>query len=179
VTKHKREELGPSWINNGSGILFVIYPDSGYLVQKNGSGWGEPRFTGLFGGGSSNGRQAIAAAQPNAVCAKCPGGPYLFDSIFGKPAYIAAPQLVQAFAYPGSLGMSAAGMAFAAVGEKDGSQAIWRLPVNGMSEKRLIKFTDPARQLFRAMTTAADSANLYFIIGDLQSDIWTMELKKQ
>jgi hypothetical protein len=29
------------------------------------------------------------------------------------------------------------------------------------------------------MTTAADSANLYFIIGDLQSDIWTMELKKQ
>jgi hypothetical protein len=48
-----------------------------------------------------------------------------------------------------------------------------------MSEKRLIKFTDPARQLFRAMTTAADSANLYFIIGDLQSDIWTMELKKQ
>jgi serine/threonine-protein kinase len=179
VTKHKREELGPSWINNGSGILFVIYPDSGYLVTKNGSGWGEPRFTGLFGGGASNGRQAVAAAQPNAVCAKCPGGPYLFDSIFGKPAYIAAPQLVQAFAYPGSLGMSAAGMAFAAVGEKDGSQAIWRLPVNGMTEKRLIKFTDPARQLFRAMTTAADSANLYFIIGDLQSDIWTMELKKQ
>ena len=179
ITKGLREELAPSWIMNGRALLFLVYPDSTFLIEKKGSSWGSSRYLGHFYIGGSNGRKVVVGADPNTVCPNCPAGIYELDSAGTNPVYVNTPQIDQVFAYAGYLGISSAGMGFAAIGEKDGSQSIWRLPMNANSEKRLMRFGDPTRQLFRAMTITADSANLYFIVGDLQSDIWTMELKKQ
>ena len=178
VTSGRREELSPIWGMNGKALLFLVYPDSSYLVERKGSSWGTPRFIGRFGF-ASNGRQSIGAGPPGSVCASCPGGLYTFDSSFTKPVFVPTPELEKVVAYTGYLGLSASGMGFVSVGEKDGSQSIWRLPLNGMTLKRLIRFPDPSHQLFRALATSADAKNFYFMIGDLQSDIWTMELKRK
>jgi hypothetical protein len=55
---------------------------------------------------------------------------------------------------------------------------VWRLPIDGKSEERVLHFTDPQRQIFRSFNLGADTKNIYVVIGDTQSDIWTMELKK-
>ena len=63
------------------------------------------------------------------------------------------------------------------VREKDGTASIWQLPVNGDEEKRVIHLTDPSRQFYR-LSLGVDAKNFYFTLGDRQSDIWTMELKR-
>lgn len=67
---------------------------------------------------------------------------------------------------------------FVSVREKDGTSSIWQLSINGDPETRLLHFTDPSRQFYRTIFDM-DAKNFYFTLGDRQSDIWTMELKKQ
>jgi hypothetical protein len=62
--------------------------------------------------------------------------------------------------------------------EKDGSSSIWQLPVNGDQARRLVHLKDPAHQFYR-MNLDADTKSFYFPLGNRQSDIWTMELKKK
>jgi hypothetical protein len=62
--------------------------------------------------------------------------------------------------------------------EKDGSSSIWQLPVNGDMGKRVVHLTSPDHQFYRT-NLDADTKNFYFPLGERQSDIWTMELKKK
>jgi Tol biopolymer transport system component len=179
VTKAKREELGPSWLNDGNALLFAVYPDSAFFVEKTSSGWGTPRFIAGLQFGSSNGRTVLAGAADNTVCATCPGGLYTFESGRIEPKYLPTPELIKAFSYSGGIAVSSEGVGFVSIGEKDGSQSVWRVPLHGMTEKRVLRLTNPAEQMFRAMSITADAANLYFVIGDMRSDIWMMDLKKQ
>jgi hypothetical protein len=66
---------------------------------------------------------------------------------------------------------------YAATREADGTSSIWQIPVNGDNERRVLHFTDPARQLYRS-TFDVFGDRFYFTIGDRQSDIWTMSLKR-
>ena len=62
--------------------------------------------------------------------------------------------------------------------EQDGSSSVWQLAVNGDPERRLVHLRDDKHQVFR--TNLDVGANhFYFPIGDRQSDIWTMELRKK
>ena len=179
VTKAKREELGPSWFGNGDALLFAVYPDSAFLTEKTASGWGTPRFLGRLQFGVANGRMALAGAADKMVCDTCRAGVYTFDVSSMRPTYLPTPGITKAFSYPGGIAVSPTGAGFASIGEKDGSQAIWQMPINGRPEKRLIRLSNPAEQMFRAMSITADTSNLYFVIGDIKSDIWVMDLKKQ
>lgn len=67
---------------------------------------------------------------------------------------------------------------YSAIREPDATTSIWQLPVNGDEERRVLHFTDPLRQMYRS-TFDVFGNQFYFTIGDRQSDIWTMELKKQ
>ncbi len=62
--------------------------------------------------------------------------------------------------------------------EVDGTSSIWQLPVNGDVGKRVLHLTDPGRQFYRT-NLDIDKDHFYFPLGDRQSDVWTMELKKQ
>ena len=66
---------------------------------------------------------------------------------------------------------------FMPVRENDGTSAIWQLPVHGDEEKRVLHLTDPNRQFYR-LSLDVDAKNFYFTLGDRQSDVWTMELRK-
>ena len=89
------------------------------------------------------------------------------------------PELSRVLASPGNLSFSDDSQrAFVSVRERDGTSSIWQLPVNGNREMRLVHLTDPARQFYRPALTS-DAKNFYVVLGDRQSDVWTMELKKK
>ena len=119
------------------------------------------------------------AGGPGAVCATCKGGLYMLDAGGTNPRPIDVPLMTQAMSSPGPFVFSRDSKhAYVPIREKDGTAAIWQLPISGDPERRLIHFSDPTRQPFRT-TLDTDSKNFYFTLGDRQSDIWTMELKKQ
>ena len=62
--------------------------------------------------------------------------------------------------------------------DRSRSAAIWSVPVNGGVARRLVRFTDPTRPLFRPRF-ANDGKNFYFVIGSRESDIWVMDLAKK
>jgi len=179
VTKNQREELAPVFVSNGSGLLFQVYPDSAYIVMKTPKGWGTPRYVARMGFAFSNGDRIISGNDSATVCPTCPGGVYVWNGDGSHPVLLKAPQLRKSIAYPGSLTWGRGVDAYVSIGEKDGTTSVWRAPIDGKSEERIIHLTDPQRQIFRSFNLGADTKNLYLVIGDTQSDIWTMELKKK
>ncbi len=179
VTTSKSEELAPGWIDNGNAISFQVYPDSVFIVRKTGGKWGTPKFLVRSGIGTSNGVDMILGTDSGKICATCKAGVYRVDPDGAHPSPLNTAAVEKFIAYPGTITWSSASGVFVSIAEKDGGQSIWQLSLNGQPAKRVLRFTDPSRQLFRAMNITADARNIYFILGDLQSDIWTMELKKQ
>jgi serine/threonine-protein kinase len=178
VTNGKREELAPSYVANGNGLVIQVNPDSAFVVMKTAKGWGTPRYAGrvLFAYGGGN--RFITANDSALVCATCPRGIYVWNGDGSNPVRINTPQIAKVIAYPGSATWGQGIDAYMDIGEKDGTTSVWRLPIDGKSEERVLHFTDPQRQIFRSFNLGADTKNIYVVIGDTQSDIWTMELKK-
>jgi serine/threonine-protein kinase len=179
VTSSKREELAPVFVSNGNGLLFLVYPDSAFITTKSATGWGTPRYVSQMTFAFSDGNRFVAGSDSAVVCATCPAGAYLWNGDGSHPVYLQTPQLRKVFSVPGSLTWGPGVDAYISLAEKDGTTSIWRLPVDGKSEERVVHFTDPQRQIFRSFNIAATTKNLYVVIGDTQSDIWTMELKKK
>jgi serine/threonine protein kinase/Tol biopolymer transport system component len=181
VVATPREELAAIWLPDGQGIQYLAFPDSVFEVRRAGSGWGQPRFVTRMGSGaySRDGKSLALGGPPGVVCAGCPGGLYVFSVDMKQRQHIPTPELNKVFQSGGSLVWSTDSRhLFLWVREKDGTSAIWQMPVNGDDEKRVLHLTDPTRQFYR-QSLDADSKNFYFTIGDRQSDVWTMELKKR
>jgi Tol biopolymer transport system component len=179
VTTTKREDLAPQWIENGNGLIYFVAPDSVFVATKTGSGWSAPRFVAKAMTASSDGQGIVLGADPNQVCDTCAGGAYYMQNQSSKPSFLPLAEMPRVFSFAGTPVVSAINGAFVSIGERDGGQSIWRLPIGGAREERVFHFTDPHQKMFRTMVTASDSTNMYMILGDLQSDIWAMELKKQ
>lgn len=181
VVATPREELGALWRPDGQGIQFFVYPDSTFEVRRAGSGWGQPRFVTRAGVGafSRDGKSVATGGRRGVICAGCPGGVYIFSSDMKQRQHIPTPKLDKVFQSPGNLVWSTDSRhLFLLLREKDGTSSIWQQPVNGDEEKRVLHLTDPSRQFYR-QSLDVDTRNFYFTIGDRQSDVWTMELKKQ
>jgi len=180
VAQTPAEELVPIWRPDGA-LTYVTYPDTMWIVQRQGSKWGPRKFVVREGTSaySPDGRKLLVGEGPNGLCDTCAAGLYLLDSDGRNPQLVKVPKLTEVVASPGNIVYSKDSRhAFALVREKDGTSSIWQLPVNGDPEKRLVHFTDPARQFYRPILDV-DSSNFFVVLGDRQSDIWTMELKKQ
>ncbi len=175
------EEVIPVWMPDGNGIQYLVYPDSLFEVRRAGSGWGRPlfRFRAGIRANSRDGKSMIVGAPPGLLCADCPGGFYIMAPDMTHRQYVATPKLGKVIQSPGGVTWSVDSRhVFLVTREKDGTSSIWQIPVNGDEEKRVLHLTDPSRQFYRT-SLDVDSKNFYFTIGDRQSDIWTMELKKQ
>jgi hypothetical protein len=113
------------------------------------------------------------------ICRDCPPGIYTMKPDGTNRQQLKMQNFPRTTAAPGSLWYSRdSKRAFLPTNDRDGTTSIWQLPTNGNREERLIHFADPAVQLFRA-TIGGDSSKFYVVIGDRQSDVWTMELKKK
>lgn len=180
VTTSPEEELAPWWGSSNSKLYYLTFPDSAFEIEKNGNTWGKPRFlhTGAFAPSRHDNRMLLAG-DAGIVCPKCERGLHMKTPGVETPTRIPTDNLDKVFGDPALLLWSVSGDAFLSLTEKDGTTSIWRLPVNGKSDERVLHLTDPARQMFHSMIFSADSSNLYFLIGDRQSDVWTMELKKK
>jgi hypothetical protein len=104
---------------------------------------------------------------------------YVGDQNFSNWKPVAAGKIIETLASAGTTAFSRDSRhLYLSVREKDGTAGIWQRAINGDPERRLVRLSDPSRQFYR-MSLDVDDKNFYFTIGDRQSDIWTMELKKQ
>jgi serine/threonine-protein kinase len=180
VVATPREELVAVWAPDGQWISFVVFPDSVFLVRRTGATWNKPKFwlRSNVGRGSPDGTKFVAGGGPGVVCAECPAGLYLFNGDLTGRQLINTPKLGFVLDIPGAVVWSRDSRhVFLSMQEKDGTSSIWQLPINGDPERRVIHLTDPTRQFYRQVIDM-DSRNFYLALGDRQSDIWTMELKK-
>lgn len=175
-----REELIAGWKHDGA-LTYTRWPDSIFEVRRQGASWSQPKFLlrAFSSSFSPDGQKLLILSAPDTLCSDCHAGLYLTDAEGGNRRPINAPKML-------GIGRTSAGIgwtrdsqhAFIAVLEKDGTSSIWQAAINGDAERRFVHFTDPTRQFYRS-NFDLDSANFYFTLGDRQSDIWTMELKKQ
>jgi hypothetical protein len=134
----------------------------------------------IFGAFTSDGKKVLAASPgPGIVCPDCGPGLYEGDEHFANWTPVPATRIPGVIASPGGMIYSKDSRhAYFLIRETDGTAGIWQIPINGDPERRLVHLSDPSRQFYRT-TLDVDDKNFYFTIGDRQSDIWTMELKKQ
>jgi serine/threonine-protein kinase len=178
------EELAGVWQPDGS-IIYNVLPDSFFIIRRNPAKpteWGKPKFLvrGLILGASYDGKHLAVGGGPGMVCAQCPAGAFVTDPDGSNPVQIkSVPELDSALASPGTLLWSRDSRhLYLSMREKDGSSSIWQLPVNGDQARRVVHLKDPVHQFYRT-NLDADTKNFYFPVGNRQSDIWTMELKKK
>ena len=182
VVQGPGEQRLPVW-HSKDAILYMVFPDSVFEIKRQGNTWGAPAL--LFRGGvspsmySPDGKWMVHIAQAAVVCDNCPAGAYIAAADGSNPKFIQLrnPGILASSAGAGPWSRDSKHF-YSAVREADGTSAIWQIPVNGDEERRVLHFTDPLRQLYRS-TFDVYGNKFYFTIGDRQSDIWTMELKKQ
>ena len=179
-----REELAAGWVYDGS-IVYNVLPDSFFIIRRNPARpteWGKPRFLirGLILSMSYDGRHLAVGGGPGMICPQCPAGAFVTDADGSNPVHVpSVPELDSAFAVPGTLLWSRDSRhLYFSMREKDGTSSVWQLPVNGDQGRRVVRLRDPGHQFYRT-NLDADTKNFYFPLGNRQSDIWTMELKKR
>lgn len=175
------EERAPAWSADGQRIVYTVLPDTLYEVKRDGNGWGRPHILmhALYAGFSPDGRQSVVGAGADMLCKGCPEGMYIQSANGTSWQHVKLDKIEKVIASPGNVAWSPDSRhAFWLLRERDGTSSIWQLPLNGDPEVRLVHFTDTTRQTYRE-SLSTDSHNFYFTLGDRQSDIWTMELKKQ
>jgi serine/threonine-protein kinase len=180
VVATPREELVAVWTPDGEGLTYVTFSDSLYLIRRAGGKWGQPKFwmRALVDALSPDGKRLVAGGPPNVLCADCPEGLYLLNSDLSGRQLLSTPKIGSVINTGGALVWSRDSRhVFVSMLEKDGTSSIWQIPIDGDTERRVIHLTDPTRQFYRNIIDM-DSRNFYLALGDRQSDIWTMELKK-
>ncbi len=176
------EQRLPTWLG-ANDILYMVFSDSVFRVRRTGDTWGQPEL--LDDGGvapkmySPDGKWLVKIHREGSACAACPAGAYISGADGSNPAPIplSNTQLLPSIAGAGPWSNDSKHF-YSAVRESDGTSSIWQIPVNGDAERRILRFTDPMRQLYRSSFDVFGS-NFYFTIGDRQSDVWTMELNKR
>lgn len=166
------EQRLPTWYGNDA-IHYLTFPDSVFEVKREGTGWSKPRL-------AASGGVAPSMYSPDGkwlVQIKS-DGPYLSrpDGSNAQRISVKNPSILTGIAGAGPWSADSRHF-YTAVRESDGTSSIWQIPVNGDAERRVLHFTDPARQLYRS-TFDVFGDRFYFTIGDRQSDIWTMSLKR-
>jgi len=166
------EQRLPAFYGNDV-IHFMTFPDSVFEVKREKNGeWTRPRV-------ASNGGVVPAMYSPDGkwLVQIRSDGPYLSrsDGSNAQRIVLANPQLLSGIGGAGPWSPDSRHF-YSSIRESDGTSSIWQIPVNGDAERRILHFTDPARQLYRS-TFDVFGDRFYFTIGDRQSDIWTMSLK--
>ena len=174
------EQLAPQWAGMNR-LIFIAANDSIMELHRSGQQWGTPRF--LFrataGEHSPDGKRLLRVAEPGQICPACEGGLYIVHADNSNPQRLPTPDIQSVLQTGGGIKWSKDSRhAFGLIREKDGSSSIWQIPVDGDAERRVFHFTDPSRQTYRG-TFDIHGPNFYFTIGDRQSDIWVMDLKRQ
>jgi serine/threonine-protein kinase len=175
------EQSQPVWMPDGSGIYYYDGLNLVKVVRRDAASgkWQNPVpiITATFALIAPDMSALIAFANDNEICAGCASGIYTARVDGSARRKIATPKIDSVLATAGAIAWSRDSRhAYMVMKEKGGSGAIWQLPVNGDTERRLVHFTDPLRRLYR-LSLDIDTKNFYVTIGDRQSDIWTLELK--
>jgi len=176
------EERIPIWLSDGTGLVYRVEPDSNFVVRRQKGSWTPPTFFGLsdmLPAMSPDGKWFAVGGMQGFVCPECQEGVYLRATDGSELRRLPMRELDSAVVSGGRINWSRdSRRVFASVREQDGIWSIWELDIDGQGNRRLFRFTDPNRQLYLSRFDVHDDT-FFFTIGDRQSDIWVMELKKQ
>jgi len=180
VAEGPADQRAPVWLPGG-GIVYVQLPDSIFTIHRRGTTWQKPVF--LFKSNlasfSPDGRWLFRAERQGTMCSECPAGAYLMASDGSGRRHIPTPVINRVTRGRRAFGWSRDSRhLYVSAYERDGTTSIWQLPLNGDLERRVLHFIDPSRQIYLPAVDV-HGENFYFTIGDRQSDIWVMDLKKQ
>ena len=183
VVSTSREEAAPYFQPDGKGLFYLVASDSIFEIRRdprNPAMWGTPRFmrkSGLIIPSPDNSKWVFSAANREA-CPDCSFGLNVSSSDGSNVRRIQLNDMPKVVASFGTvLWSSDSRYLFVSVRETDGTSAIWQVPLDGTPERRLVRLPDPERQFYRT-TLSMGPTHFYFPIGNRQSDIWTMELKR-
>jgi serine/threonine protein kinase len=183
VVATSREEAAPLFQPDGKGLFYLVASDSIFEIRRDPrepAMWGKPRFmrkSGLIIPSPDNTKWAFSAVNREA-CPDCPLGLFVASSDGSNLRRVQLSQMPKVVASFGTVMWSRDSRhLFVSVRETDGTSAIWRVPLDGTPEQRLVRLPDPERQFYRT-TLSMGPTHFYFPLGDRQSDIWTMELKQ-
>jgi Tol biopolymer transport system component len=174
------EQLAPQWTGTNT-LIFIAGNDSIMELRRSGLQWAAPRFLFRSTGGehSPDGKRLLRVAQPGEICPACKGGLYIMQGEDSRPEHLLTPGIEKVLQNGGGIKWTDDSRhAYGLIREKDGSTSIWQIPVDGDPERRVFHFADPSRQTYRGIFDI-HGPNFYFTIGDRQSDIWVMDLKRQ
>jgi Tol biopolymer transport system component len=183
VAATRSDELVPAFMRGGNEIIYGVLPDSVFVVRRDPAQptkWGKPQFY-MRGRGSRSpdNKLGVVSAAAGVLCAQCPEGLYSMSPDLSNRRRLPSSAAANLIFNGSQMTWSRdARHLYYPFREPDGTSSIWQAPIYGDAEKRIVHFRDPSRQLYR-MVFDADSKNFYVTLGDRQSDIWTMELKKQ
>jgi Tol biopolymer transport system component len=170
------EQLAPQWITSGK-LIFIAGNDSLMEISRLGSAWTPPRLLFRASGAawSRDGKRALRVANAGEMCPTCEPGLYV-QSADENPQHIPMPNVQKVFQSGAGFSWSSDSRhAYGMVREKDGSNSIWQIAIDGNPERRVFHFTDPSRMPYRGVFDI-HGPHFYFTIGDRQSDIWVMDL---
>jgi Tol biopolymer transport system component len=169
----------PTWHGKDE-ILYMVFSDSVFRARRIAGRWSKPDLIADRGVAprmySPDGKWLVKIERQGGACPLCPAGPYLYnaDGTNPRPVQLSNPSLLQSIAGAGPWSNDSQHF-YTATRESDGTSSIWQIAVNGDAERRVLHFTDPLRQLYRSSFDVF-GRSFYFIIGDRQSDVWTMEI---
>ena len=171
----------PTWHGKDE-ILYMVFSDSIFRVRRIAGRWSKPDLIADRGVAptmySPDGKWLVKIERQGGACPLCAAGPYLYDAdgTNPRPIPLRNPALLQSIAGAGPWSNDSRHF-YTATRESDGTSAIWQVAVNGDTERRVLHFTDPLRQLYRS-TFDVFGNSFYFTVGDRQSDVWTMEISR-
>jgi len=184
VVATPRQELAPGWMPDGS-VIYNVLPDSFFVVRRNPAKpteWGKPKLLvrAAIISLSWDQKHLALGGGPGQFCNDCPFALYVAEADGRSPVHIpSVPEIDSTIAVPGTLVWSRDSRhLYFSMTAKNGSSAVWQLPVNGDPPRKLVNLTASNHQFYRT-NLDADSRNFYFPLGERQSDVWTMELKKK
>jgi serine/threonine protein kinase len=187
VTNHPSQDRAPDWSPDGRRLTFFSDRTGRqelYTIERQIDGWAESRQLTLEGGlhaewspdsdmivyiSGSRTHNMSSSVHELRVVSAAGGEPVVLVSAreAGLPA-AEAPEW-------STDGRSVYYKAF----DDEGGASIWRVPAAGGDPEPIVLFDDPRRRTLYRHELAVDRKNVYFTIGDFESDIWMMEFADQ
>src|SRR5687768_9435298 len=99
------EELDAVWMADGSGLTYLVYPDSVFEVKRAGGTWRRPRFLmrAFKGGISRDGRRLLMGISQDSLCERCTDGFYSISADMRDKQYVPTPKLHEVVESPGTV----------------------------------------------------------------------------
>ena len=173
VTHNPNQEISPVWSPDGAQLIFLSWEGRGLQISVEGEGgWLPPSQFGFREGFALSGNWSPDRSK---IAMRVAGDSYslwISDPDGNQPQKLVSDG-VSELDY-GTAIWSPDGSMVYFFGEQNGQQGLWGVPINGGPATLEVVCDDPKRICMGDFET--DGKKYYFVLGERESDLWSMEL---